>query len=121
MMPDKTRTILVVEDDVLVRSFIVEELADAGYDVLEADNGELAAELAVHRPFDVLFTDIRLPGAIDGWDLAKLVRGLKPRVPVIYATGYTSKRDQQLPGSVFLMKPYRPVELLHAIATLAAP
>jgi CheY-like chemotaxis protein len=120
-MSDKMRTILVVEDDILVRSFVVEELADAGYDILEADNGEVAAELAVHRAFDVLFTDIRLPGAIDGWDLAKLVRGIRPSMPVIYATGYTSTRAQQLPGTVFLMKPYRPVELLHAIATLATP
>jgi len=112
------RTILVVEDDGLVRDFIVDELKEAGYRVLEAENGEAALAVAANEKFDVLFTDIRLPGSVDGWKLAQTVREARPEVAIVYSTGYVPSREMQLHGTRFLMKPYRPPEVLRAIEEL---
>ena len=82
--------VLVVEDEWLVRELIVGELLDAGFDVVEAESGEAAlARYHEHNP-DVLFTDIRLPGQIDDWDVAERCRASNSDLPVVYATGYSS-------------------------------
>src|SRR5215218_5326868 len=74
--------VLVVEDEWLVRELIVGELLDAGFDVVEAESGEAAlARYHEHNP-DVLFTDIRLPGQIDGWDVAERCRASDGNVKV---------------------------------------
>ena len=71
-------TILVVEDEELVRDMVAEELRDAGFHVLEAADGEAASSLlADDCSVDVLFTDIRLPGPLDGWAVAQLARQLR--------------------------------------------
>lgn len=101
-------TVLVVEDESLLRELIVQELADAGFEVIEADTGERAiAILNAGRPIDVLFTDIRLPGQVDGWQIARHARHHRPEIPVIYASGYTLDRSAQVPDSLYLGKPYR--------------
>jgi len=101
-------TVLVVEDESLLRELIVQELADAGFAVIEADTGENAiAILDAGRPIDVLFTDIRLPGHVDGWEIARHARHHRPEIPVIYASGYTLDRSAQVPDSLYLGKPYR--------------
>jgi CheY-like chemotaxis protein len=113
--------VLVVEDEPLVREMIVEELTDLGFHVLEADTGEAGlAVLQDTQPVDVLFTDIRLPGAIDGWHLARAGRAHCPHLEVVYATGYTVERSLQLPGSVFVTKPYRPSVIAETIRSLLA-
>ena len=82
--------VLVVEDEWLVRELIVGELLDEGFDVVEAESGEAAlARYHEHNP-DVLFTDIRLPGQIDGWDVAERCRASNSELPVVYATGRSS-------------------------------
>lgn len=101
-------TVLVVEDESLLRELIVQELADAGFEVIEADTGESAiAILNASQPIDVLFTDIRLPGQVDGWQIARHARHHRPEIPVIYASGYTVDRSAQVPDSLYLGKPYR--------------
>jgi DNA-binding LytR/AlgR family response regulator len=70
---------------------------------------------------DVLFTDIRLPGELDGWRLAATAREAKPELSVIYVTGYTVKRGAGVPAGVFLQKPYRPSDIAEIIRTLIAP
>jgi CheY-like chemotaxis protein len=101
-------TVLVVEDESLLRELIVQELADAGFEVIEADTGERAiAILDADQPIDVLFTDIRLPGPVDGWQIARHARHHRPEIPVIYASGYTVDRSAQVPDSLYLGKPYR--------------
>jgi CheY-like chemotaxis protein len=107
-MPVGKARVLVVEDEFLLRDLIVQELADAGFEVIEADTGESAiAILNAGQPIDVLFTDIRLPGQIDGWEIARHARHHRPKIPVIYASGYTLDRSAQVPGSHYLGKPYR--------------
>lgn len=111
--------VLVVEDEPMVREMIVEELSDLGFHVLDADTGEAGLDiLRDGQPIDVLFTDIRLPGALDGWHLAQAGRAHRPDLRVIYATGYTVERSLQLPGSVFVTKPYRPSAIAETIRSM---
>ena len=112
-------TVLMVEDEMLLGNVVADELEEAGYRVLSAMTGEEAlALLEGAEPIDLLFTDIRLPGLIDGWHLAEAARRLRPDLPVIYASGYTVQQPREVPGSVFLTKPYRPSAVLRAMAGL---
>lgn len=112
----ESKRILVVEDEFLLREVMVAELTDAGYQVAEAGDGHEA--LAVVDEVDLLFTDIRLPGGIDGWSIAETARATKPDLPVIYATGYSAEAPRQVPGSKFFAKPYRVQAVLAAIEEL---
>jgi CheY-like chemotaxis protein len=103
-----TRLLLLVEDDPLVRTTLAEALADAGFAVLEAEDAESALGLVAARAdLAVLFTDINLPGA-DGFALARAARRLRPRLPVVYASGRYREADPRraLPDAAFLAKPF---------------
>lgn len=80
--------ILVVEDDPLIREFVVEALREEGYDVIHAANGEEALAWCKRRAADALVTDTKLPGSVDGWQIAERCREHDPGLPVIYATGF---------------------------------
>lgn len=92
----------------LVRELAVEDLQLAGFDVTGVGSGDEAFELITRdRHFDVLITDIRMPGSLDGWGLGTRAAELAPGIRVIYATGY-SERVKTLAGHErFLSKPYR--------------
>jgi CheY-like chemotaxis protein len=118
------KTILVVEDDHDVREVASTVLEGAGYRVVAAASGDEAYRLLLAEPdmqIDVLFTDVVMPGRLDGIDLANAARALRPRLHVLYATGFANlvraTRDADLQGPV-LRKPYRPRELRRAIAAL---
>jgi CheY-like chemotaxis protein len=112
------RTVLVVEDEELVREMIVTELQDCGFVVLEAETAEKGLEMLEEKPVGVLFTDIRLPGRTDGWELAEKARSLYPNLPVIYATGFSAEQPRFVPKSLFLRKPYLPSAVVAAIEKL---
>ena len=123
-MIEPVKTILVVDDDRDVREVALAVIEGAGYRVLEAANGDDAYRLLSAYPdlqIDVLFTDVVMPGRLDGIDLANAARALRPRLHVLYATGFAnlvrSDRDADLQGPV-LRKPYRPRDLRRAIAAL---
>jgi CheY-like chemotaxis protein len=99
--------VLVVEDDDLVRAVAIECLQDAGFDVIEAATGEEALERCKEQAADALFTDIRLPGKISGWDVAEFCREHHPDIPILYATGFSPEAPRLLPGARLLHKPYR--------------
>ena len=86
-------TILVVEDEPLLRMTLAEVLEDAGYTVAEADCVAKAVELVLARQisFDLVLSDIRMPGAMDGLQLADWIRERFPGIPVILTTGYSAK------------------------------
>lgn len=117
-------TILVVEDDRDVRTLAVELLEAARYRVIEAASGDEALQL-LHAhpdlPIDVLFTDVVMPGRRDGIDLARAARDLRPRLKILFATGFGNlvrhNREAEIDGPV-LRKPYRPGELYREIASL---
>ena len=112
-------TVLVVEDEPLLCELMVDELKTLGFIVLRATTGEEALNLiAGDEPVDVLFTDIRLPGELSGWDVAEHCRAQHPDLPVIYATGYSEAAPRRVSGSAFFRKPYRPAEIVKTILTL---
>ena len=119
-VPNGTVTVLVVDDEPLILEMISEELTGQGFLVLEADTGEAALSIINSGGIvDVLFTDIRLPGDLDGWRLAATAREARPELPVIYASGYVVEKGAAVPGSVFLKKPYLLSAIAETIRTLA--
>jgi len=123
-MSEAAKTILIVDDDRDVRELAATVLEDSGYRVLEAGNGDDAHNLLLAHPdlqIDLLFTDVVMPGRLDGVDLAHAARAVRPQLQVLYATGFADlvrpHRDSELYGPV-LRKPYRPGELRGAIAAL---
>jgi len=110
--------ILVVEDDALIRELVVEALRQEGYDVVHAGSGEEALAWYKRQAADILFTDIKLPGPVDGWQIAERCRQQNPELPVIYATGFSPVSARPVPGSVSLRKPYHPEEVLRAVKEL---
>ncbi len=109
--------VLVVEDEPIVRFCAVEMLADAGYHVLEAAAGDEALALMEARSdIAVLFTDIEMPGAVDGHALVGIARERRPAMRVVLTSGRVRPRAEELPPLVmFLAKPYRPDELISVV------
>ena len=112
-------TVLIVEDEVLIRDVVAMEFTDAGYAVLEAEDCDGAfVHLGGETPIDLLFTDIRLPGSLDGWDIAQRAREMRPALPVFYATGFSTEAPRLVPGGQFCRKPYRPLAIIDAARAL---
>ena len=88
------------------------EFSDAGFRVIEAATGEAALAHLALDAIDLLFTDVRLPGAIDGWRVARRARELHPGLPVIYASGFPGDALDVVPGARFVAKPYRPTAIV---------
>lgn len=109
------KTVLVVEDEDLVREMIADELADAGFVVFAATCAAEAMDILEEQTVGLLFTDIRMPGLMDGWTLAEAARRLNPMLGVIYASGYSDERPRLVSNSIYLRKPYRPSEVVAAI------
>jgi CheY-like chemotaxis protein len=102
-------TVLVVEDEALISEVVRDALTDNGFAVHLADSGDAALRyLEGGHAIDVLFTDINLPGSIDGTELANRARELQPELPVIYTSGHVFPRqlEPMAPRSVFVNKPY---------------
>lgn len=99
--------LLFVEDDQLVAAVVAPALQAAGFNVLQADTADKAAELlAAQGPFDLVFSDVVMPGALSGFDLAELVVTRYPQIRIVLATGY-SGHQRSLPGVEVLAKPYK--------------
>src|SRR5256885_15160657 len=107
--------ILVVEDETLIRDLVVTHLRDAECVVLEANTGERAVQfLDQVESLDVVFTDIRLNGSMNGWDVGEAFRAARDDFPVIYTSGQLVEPRRPVPGSVFFEKPYQPPDVLDA-------
>lgn len=113
---DVLLTILVVEDEWLVRDMVARELSDVGYRVLQTETADEALTLLTQQHVDLLLTDIRLPGELDGWDLAEQARLRRSELHVIYATAYSTERPRPVPRSVIIQKPYRLPEIVAAVS-----
>ncbi|WP_314950577.1 CHASE3 domain-containing protein [Bradyrhizobium cosmicum] len=113
-------TIFVVEDDTLVRNFVTAQLQSLGYKTVAAADSRAALQLiAAGQAFDLLFTDVVIPGGMSGRELADEVARLRPGVKVLYTSGYTDnaivhhgKLDD---GVMLLTKPYRRNQLAEMI------
>lgn len=110
--------ILLVEDDPLIREFVVEALREAGYQVVHASTGEEALDWCRRQFADVLITDVMLPGKIDGWQIAERCREHDPSLPVIYASGFSPTQPRPVPRSRSLTKPFSPDEIVQLVKEL---
>jgi CheY-like chemotaxis protein len=115
--------VLLVEDEFLLSDMVAEVLQDHGFEVHTAANAADALRyLILGAPCDILFTDINLPGGVDGAKLAKLARQLRPDLPVVYASGSISRIEQlaSVPGSTFVPKPYDPEKVCTMLERFAS-
>jgi CheY-like chemotaxis protein len=115
-----SETILVVEDDAVVRGFVISQLQALGYRTIEAQDARSALALVERgEPFDLLFTDVVMPGGMNGRELADAVVRLRPSVRLLYSSGYTEDavlHQARLDENVLLlMKPYRQPQLARMV------
>ena len=118
-MAEDLKTVLVVEDEPLLRMFAADILADAGYAVIEAGTAEEALQLiATGPPLVAVMTDVEMPGQIDGLELARIIEAQCKTIAVVLVSGQRLPRPDELPArALFLAKPYsadRLIETLHA-------
>lgn len=112
------RSILVVDDDALVRMGVVDMLEDLGHRVVEAGSGAQALDiLATGDPIDLLITDHSMPG-MTGMQLARAVSEKWPDMPILLATGYIDLPEEDVLKLPRLSKPYDQDQLSGKIATL---
>jgi two-component system, response regulator PdtaR len=119
--PRKAR-ILVVDDEPLLRLTAALLLEEAGHDVVEASTGDEAFALIEARPgrFTHLFTDVQMPGVLNGLRLASLVSTLHPDITVVVTSGDASlDEDAQEHCSRFIPKPWTPIDVLNLVTPSA--
>jgi two-component system, response regulator PdtaR len=107
-------TILVVEDEALLRMIAADTLEENGFDVVEAANADAALKvLETHDDVRLLFTDVRMPGSCDGMDLARQVHARWPHILLVITSGHLRPAQAEIPDhGHFIAKPYRATELL---------
>jgi CheY-like chemotaxis protein len=108
-----TPVVLIVEDEFLLRIDAVDMVKAAGFEVVEAANADEAIEILESRQdITVIFTDIQMPGSMDGLKLARAVRGRWPPIKIVATSGHLHVSETDLPeGGRFLPKPYSPVQV----------
>ncbi|MGE3153596.1 MAG: response regulator [Nitrospiraceae bacterium] len=112
------RQVLVVEDDVCARDLLAQLLIRAGYEVREASNGVEALHELVQQHYDVIITDYRMPGRINGLELMRLSRQVWPETPVVLVTGESPSMlgpIGQGVGCAYIQKPYDASYLLDTV------
>jgi PAS domain S-box-containing protein len=111
--PRGSETVLLVEDDAMVRRHVETILAALGYRTIVAENGAAAlALLGAGERIDLVFTDVVMPGGMSGRDLAEAARRLRPEIKILFTSGYTNEMfsasaPETEPLANFLAKPYR--------------
>lgn len=115
--PTGSETVLVVEDDDIVRELVIETLTMFGYNVMEADCGARAQQICAEYvgPIHLLLTDVIMPGGQSGAQLAEVLTSNNPQMAVLYMSGYTDDTIAHHgilePGIAFIQKPFVPVDL----------
>lgn len=116
------QTILIVEDEFLIRMMLADTLADEGFEVLEAaDAAEATAALNAHPSVALMMTDLHLPGRMDGRELSRVARAINADLPIIFMTG---RPDAIEPSGhrleAIVSKPYLPSEIAAVAKRLLA-
>ena len=115
--------VLLVEDEALISVIVADELRERGFAVREVTSGEEALRhLQSGAPVDIIFTDVNLPGGIDGAELAERARAMRPDLPILYASGRYAAfgLKDMVARSLFVPKPYSPSEVCTLIERLSA-
>jgi two-component system, response regulator PdtaR len=109
--------ILLVEDEPLILMDVEVQLQEAGHEVTAAQDADRAISMLVERTFDLILTDIDMPGSMDGLKLAIAVRDRWPPVKIVVMSGKRRPHATEMPTQArFLSKPLQPAELLQAVA-----
>ena len=112
---NKAVTVLAVEDEVMMRTKLAEELQHAGYLVVEASDGTEAIEiLTVRRDVKIVISDVRMPGPVDGVELSCRIRSDYPGIKVVLSSGEANAADLTAHDGFFL-KPYRVAQIIRHI------
>ena len=105
-----------MEDELLIRELTQEDLQAAGYELASARDGEEAAEiLEKGDDFQILFTDIRMPGSINGWDLGRMAKQKNPDIRIIYTSGISDPIHPLGPYERHVAKPYTTETVLEVL------
>jgi len=114
--------VLVVEDEALLLFAISDDLKDAGFDVVEAKNADDAIAVLVKDPdIRLVFTDIDMPGSMDGLKLSAVIRDRWPPVRIIVTSGKQRPAAHEMPSEgAFLAKPYTPAGVVNAVRAMLA-
>jgi two-component system, response regulator PdtaR len=118
----KRPVVLIVEDEFLIRMDAVDMVRAAGFDVVEAENADEAILILERRSdITVVFTDIQMPGSMDGVKLAAAIRGRWPPIKIVATSGLLNIGNEDLPsGSHFLPKPYSAAQIVGALRELTS-
>jgi CheY-like chemotaxis protein len=115
------QVILVVEDDVMIRVLMADVLSDAGYCVVEAASGDEGLEILTSgQQIDLVVTDVRMPGEIDGVTLTGEAKRVFPGVPVMVVSGHLPP-EAAARADAFLCKPYVPSAFLDLVLKMIGP
>ncbi len=114
--------VLLVEDDLGVLRYLTRSLEGLGYDVKGVTTGDEAAEILKHRAFELLLTDVVLPGEKNGAELAKIAQRIAPAMPILFMSGYTENsivhQGRLNPGVSFISKPFTREQLAKRLKAL---
>ena len=112
--------VLIVEDEFLIRLDAADMIRSAGFDVVEAENADEAISILESRlDITVVFTDIQMPGSMDGLKLAAAIRGRWPPIKIVATSGLLNVGEGDLPvGSRFLPKPYSRPQIVKTLRAL---
>ena len=114
-------SVLLVEDEVLVSNMIADSLTASGFAVHEVTSADEALHyIKSGAKVDILFTDVNLPGGMNGAELATRVRRMRPEMPIVYASGRYKLSDitPLVPRSLFMAKPFDPADVCALLSRL---
>jgi len=119
-MKNGKAVVLIVEDEMMIRLGAIDLVLSAGYEALDARNADEAIRILESRhDIDLVFTDVQMPGTMDGIKLANFIRGRWPPVKLLVASGNAILEESSLPsGSRFFSKPYDDHAITDAMAKL---
>jgi DNA-binding NtrC family response regulator len=117
---ERRKTILVVDDEMLLRVIAADLFTEYGFEVLLAEDGNQGMNLLQQRPeISALITDLEMPGEGNGYLLAKWARDTRPDLPIILVSGKSEPKSATLPiGYRFIRKPYDPEQIVYAVNQL---
>lgn len=115
--PTDRNAVLVVEDEALVRASVVDWLEEDGFEVIEAPTADYALTVLQARDdIAVVFTDVTMPGALNGLDLARIARAMYPQMMIIVTSGALPSGFSGLaPDARYMRKPYRMADIVRLI------
>lgn len=119
-VPNEPLAVLIVEDEVLLRMNMIDAFVDEGFDVFDAANATDALEILTrHDKIDALFTDVDMPGGINGLQLVAVVKERWPQMQIIVTSGHHNVEADRLPGDTkFEIKPYDPSAVIKTFREL---